>query len=159
MTFTLQSPAFKSETQIPVKYTCEGLNISPPLKWYGAPMGTQSYVLFVEDPDVPTPQTPMRTWVHWIVYDIPAEVQSADEGELPVGGKCGRNDWMRADYGGPCPPIGRHRYFHTLYALDRFIANFESPTKRELLKSMEGHVLDKAVLIGTYKKAGRFVAR
>ena len=150
----ISSPAFAEGEPIPALYTCEGSDISPPLQWSGVPAGASSLALVCDDPDAP-----MGTWVHWVVYDIPADVQSIEEGQLPLGGKCGRNDWMRSDYGGPCPPVGRHRYVHTLYALDRFVANFEAPTKEELLKEMNGHVLQTAVLVGTYEKAGRFIAR
>jgi Raf kinase inhibitor-like YbhB/YbcL family protein len=163
MAFLLQSSAFAPGASIPARYTCDGLNISPPLQWSGAPAGTQSFVLIVDDPDAPNPSAPKRTWVHWVVYDIPADLTGFPEGETPAGAKCGTNDWQRADYGGPCPPVGRHRYFHKLYALDRLIANFRSPTKAEILRAMEDHVLGEAVLIGTYQKSGqksgRLVAR
>lgn len=159
MSLVLQSPAFSSDGTIPSKYTCEGRNISPPLQWHGAPSGTVSYVLIVDDPDAPNPQAPERTWVHWVLYDIPRDVSEVQEGQLPPGAKCGKNDWRRADYGGPCPPQGRHRYFHKLYALDKFIANFRTPTKDQILRAMKGHVLDEAELIGTYQKSGRRAVR
>lgn len=159
MSLVLQSSAFAADGTIPSKYTCEGRNISPPLQWHGAPPGTASYVLIVDDPDAPNPQSPERTWVHWVLYDIPADVSGTKEGRVPAGAKCGRNDWQRSDYGGPCPPIGRHRYFHKLYALDKFIANFSSPSKDEILGAMKGHVLDEATLVGTYQKSGRRAVR
>ena len=154
MSLVLQSPSFRSNGAIPSQHTCEGRNISPPLQWRGAPPGTASYVLIVDDPDAPNPEAPERTWVHWVLYDIPAEVAEMKEGQLPPGAKCGKNDWMRAEYGGPCPPQGRHRYFHKLYALDNFIANLLTPTKSEVLRAIEGHVLDQSTLIGTYQKSG-----
>jgi len=159
MTFMLQSSAFSPGGAIPAKYTCEGQNISPPLQWSGVPQATRSYVLIVDDPDAPNPQAPQRTWVHWVLYDIPAETTEVRAGEVPEGAKLGRNDWNRYDYGGPCPPIGCHRYFHKLYALDRLMANSHEPTKDELLKAMEGHVLSEAVLIGTYQRTTKLAAR
>jgi Raf kinase inhibitor-like YbhB/YbcL family protein len=159
MSFILRSSAFSAGSPIPRKYTCQGLNVSPPLSWSGAPEGTKSFVLIVEDPDAPNPNAPQRTWVHWVLYDIPAHTTTAREGEIPEGARCGENDWKRADYGGPCPPVGRHRYFHRLYAVDRFLANARRPTKADLLHAMEGHILGEATLIGTYEKAGWRVVR
>ncbi len=159
MGFAITSSAFIEGSPIPRKYTCDGANISPPLRWSGAPTGTTSYVLVLEDPDSPNPRAPQRTWVHWLLYDIPAMVHETLEGHAPPGAQCGLNSWNHALYGGPCPPIGRHRYFHKLYALDRWMPSLREPTKDELGAAMEGHVLGQAVLIGTYERRGHAVVR
>ncbi len=156
MAFRLTSPAFKNMEEIPTKYTCEGEDISPPLSWSDPPEGTKSFALIVDDPDAPDPKAPKVVWVHWVLYNIPAQVrelpEDADRKGLPPGTKRGLNDWKRADYGGPCPPIGRHRYFFKLYALDTELPDLGVPTKQELLRAMEGHILGEATLIGTYQK-------
>ena len=156
MTFQLRSSAFADQGSIPRLYTCEGEDISPPLSWSGAPPSAQSFVLIVEDPDAPDPRAPRMTWVHWLLYNIPVAVRAlpkgASQGGTPAGTGQGLNDWKRADYGGPCPPVGRHRYFHKMYALDRMLPDLGSPTKAQLLGAMKGHVLAEAVLIGTYQK-------
>lgn len=158
MSFTLVSPAFAPQAEIPTRHTCEGDDVSPPLAWSGAPAGTQSFALVVDDPDAPDPQAPKMTWVHWVLYDIPASAAGLPEGvapgALPTGTRQGRNDWKRTGYGGPCPPIGRHRYFHKLYALDAVLPDLNEPTKAQLEKAMAGHVLAKAELVGTYRKRG-----
>ena len=122
MPFTLTSSAFGDGQPIPVQYTCDGDDRSPPLAWDGIPQGTQSLVLIVDDPDAPDPNAPKMTWVHWVLYNLPHSCTQLDESvqasDLPPGTKEGVNDWKRTGYGGPCPPIGRHRYFHKLYALD-----------------------------------------
>ncbi|RMH39946.1 MAG: YbhB/YbcL family Raf kinase inhibitor-like protein [Deltaproteobacteria bacterium] len=157
----LESPAFADGESIPPKYTCEGDDVSPPLAWSGAPAGTRSFALIVDDPDAPDPAAPKMTWVHWVVFDIPADVaalaENAAAGGLPPGARQGTNDWKRVGYGGPCPPIGRHRYVHKLYALDTLLAptGLTAPTKRDLLAAVEGHVLAQATLIGTYAKRGK----
>jgi Raf kinase inhibitor-like YbhB/YbcL family protein len=157
MTLTLTSTAFTAGGEIPKKYTCDGDDTSPPLTWSGTPDGTQSFVLIVDDPDAPDPKAPQRTWVHWVLYDIPPAATSLPEGaksgNLPKGTKEGRNDWKRTGYGGPCPPTGRHRYFHKLYALDNTLPEMKGPTKQDLEKAMSGHVLAKAELIGTYQRS------
>ncbi|WP_372883208.1 YbhB/YbcL family Raf kinase inhibitor-like protein [Psychromonas sp.] len=157
MTLTLQSSAFTGGGEIPRKYTCEAQNISPPLSWQGAPEGTRSLVLIVDDPDAPDPNAPKMTWVHWLVYNIPPETTALIEGagadSLPVGALQGVNDWKKAAYGGPCPPIGRHRYFHKLYALDTVLMLSNNPTKSELEKAFKGHVIAQTELIGTYEKS------
>jgi hypothetical protein len=130
--------------------------VSPPLSWSGAPQGTKSFALIVDDPDAPDPKAPKMTYVHWVVHNIPAGTASLPEGAtrsgLPAGAVQGLNDWKRVGYGGPCPPIGRHRYFHKLYALDTDLPGLERPTKQQLLDAMKGHVLAEAQLVGTYQK-------
>ena len=156
MAFTLTSSSFQNEHSIPSKYTCEGADESPPLAWTGAPAGTKSFALVVDDPDAPDPKAPKMTWVHWVMVDIPASAseiaEDADEGDLPEGAREGKNDWKKIGWGGPCPPIGRHRYFFKLYALDTTLPMLAAPTKAELEKAMKGHVLGEAVLMGTYQK-------
>lgn len=154
-TFSLRSSAFANEQEIPKKYTCEGGDVAPPLEWSGFPATTKSFALIVDDPDAPDPAAPKTTWVHWVVYDIPASTQSLPEGgALPAGAKQGLNDWKKPAYGGPCPPIGRHRYFHKLYALDVVLPDLGSPTKADLESAMRGHIVGTGVLMGTYQKKG-----
>jgi len=159
MPFALWSPAFSHGGEIPRIYTCEGRDVSPPLSWSGAPDGTKSFALVVDDPDAPDPRAPRMTWVHWVLYDLPSTIRKLPEGvmldALPTATKEGQNDWKRTGYGGPCPPIGRHRYFHKLYALDTVLTDLRTPTKSQLEQAMEGHVLARAELIGTYQKEGR----
>lgn len=154
MALELRSTVFAHAGEIPAKYTCEGQNVSPPLDWSGLPPGTKSLVLIVDDPDAPDPAAPKMTWVHWLLYNIPASVSSLPEAmqQLPTGTRCGLNDWKRSDYGGPCPPIGRHRYFHKLYALDTLLPELGSPDKAALEARMQGHVIAQAELVGTYQK-------
>jgi Raf kinase inhibitor-like YbhB/YbcL family protein len=154
--FAVHSPAFPAGGEIPARYTCEGADRSPPLAWSEPPPGTRSFALVVDDPDAPDPAAPKTTWVHWVVVGIPSKVRElsdgAGSGVLPTGARNGLNDWKRPDYGGPCPPIGRHRYFHKLYALDTNLSELSSPTKAELEQAMQGHVLARAELVGTYEK-------
>jgi len=158
MTMRLTSDAFAQGKEIPARYTCEGTDVSPALAWDGVPEGARTLTLIVDDPDAPDPRAPTMTWVHWVLHDIPpaagglGEAISADA--LPPGTREGRNDWKRTGYGGPCPPIGRHRYFFKLYALDTSLAGLEEPTRAELERAMEGHVLAEASLMGTYEKHG-----
>jgi Raf kinase inhibitor-like YbhB/YbcL family protein len=156
MTFILTSPAFPPNGEIPREHTCDGEDISPPLAWSGAPAGTRSFALIVDDPDAPDPRAPKTVWVHWILYDIPATAGSlprgATTGELPPGTKEGINDWKRTGYGGPCPPVGRHRYFHKLYALDAELGDLGKPTRSQLETAMKGHALAEAELVGTYQR-------
>jgi Raf kinase inhibitor-like YbhB/YbcL family protein len=158
MGLALTSPAFAPGAEIPAAFTCEGRDISPLLEWTGVPDGTRSLVLIVDDPDAPDPAAPKMTWVHWVLYDLPPQSRSLPEGvsssNLPAGTREGRNDWKRTGYGGPCPPIGRHRYFHKLYALDVVLGDLGTPTKAEVEKAMKGHVLASADLMGTYQKKG-----
>ncbi len=153
--FTITSVAFDKNGAIPPKYTSQGEDVSPPLAWEGAPVGTRSYVLIVDDPDAPDPRAPQRTWVHWLLYNIPAETHhlptDASGNRLPAGTRSGLNDWKRTGYGGPAPPVGRHRYFHKLYALDIELPDLEQPTKARLLNAMKGHVLAETQLVGTYQ--------
>lgn len=152
----LTSSAFAAGMPIPAKFTCEGQDLSPALAWQNPPRGVRSYVLIVDDPDAPDPAAPQRTWVHWLLYNLPAETAGLPEGlasdDLPPGTLEGRNDWNRTGYGGPCPPIGRHRYFHKLYALNAMLPDLGQPDKAALIAAMEGHVLDEAQLMGTYMK-------
>ena len=149
----LTSTAFVDNGEIPSAYTCEGADRSPPLAWEEAPVGTKSLALIVDDPDAPDPRAPKITWVHWVVYNLPATVTGLPEGgKLPSGGRQGLNDWKRAAYGGPCPPVGRHRYFFKLYALDSELPDLGGPNKAALELAIDGHVLATAELIGTYQK-------
>ena len=156
MSFKVSSSAFAPNGSIPSRYTCEGADISPPLEWTGAPDGTRSFALIVDDPDAPDPAKPQRVYVHWVVYNIPANttrlVENAAQTGLPQGAKQGSNDWGKQTYGGPCPPIGRHRYFFKVYALDSELT-LNNPTKDQLEKAMQGHRLANAEVIGTYQKA------
>jgi len=156
MAFRLQSSAFAAGAEIPRRHTCQGEDLSPPLSWTEPPAGTRSLALVVDDPDAPDPRAPKTTWVHWVVVGIPARTRALAEGagggQLPAGARNGRNDFGRADWGGPCPPIGRHRYVHKLYALDVELDELAAPTKAELERAMQGHVLARAELIGTYEK-------
>ncbi len=149
----LTSSAFAQNGAMPRRHTCDGGDVSPPLAWSGLPAGTKSLALIVEDPDAPDPAAPKTTWVHWVLYDIPPDATGLAEGakELPAGTLAGRNDWQRTGYGGPCPPIGRHRYFHKLYALDTLLQGLDRPTKAVLEKAMQGHILGRAELVGTYQ--------
>jgi hypothetical protein len=156
MTLTLSSPSFAHGGEIPERHTCEGRDVSPALAWQGVAPAAKALVLIVDDPDAPDPKAPKTTWVHWILYNLPPSATGLAEGvaprDLPAGTREGLNDWKRTGYGGPCPPIGRHRYFHKLYALDRTLPDLGAPTKAQLEKAMEGHVLQKAELMGTYQK-------
>jgi Raf kinase inhibitor-like YbhB/YbcL family protein len=156
MALTLTSKSFLHNAEIPPNYTCDGKDISPELSWTKIPDGTRSLVLVVDDPDAPDPAQPKMTWVHWILYNIPPDTNGLSEdvqtNEFPPGTLQGINDWQRTGYGGPCPPIGNHRYFHKLYALDILLPNLRHPTKVILEKSMEGHIIAHAELIGLYQR-------
>ncbi len=158
MNFTIESAAFGPDCPIPGKHTCDGDDHSPPLAWHGAPDGTKSFALVVDDPDAPDPAAPCMTWVHWVLYNLPATAtglaEDVDPEALPAGTLEGLNDWGRTGYGGPCPPIGRHRYFHKLYALDTVLPDLHRPHKAALEKAMHRHILAEAVLVGTYLKRG-----
>lgn len=156
MAFQITSPAFPPHGPIPSRYTCEGPDLAPPLEWTGAPPGTRSLALIVDDPDAPDPRRPRMTWVHWVLFNLPPDATGLPEGVtadgLPPGTGEGVNDWKRTGYGGPCPPVGRHRYFHKLYALDTRLEGLRHPTKAQVEAAMEGHVLGRAELVGTYQK-------
>ena len=156
MDFTLTSPNFTANGEIPAPHTCEGKDVSPALSWSGAPAGTRSFALIVDDPDAPDPRAPRMTWVHWVLYNLPADAGGLAEGvrarDLPAGTRQGKNDWKRTGYGGPCPPVGRHRYFHKLYALDAVLPDLREPSKAKLEEAMAGHVLARVELVGTYQK-------
>jgi Raf kinase inhibitor-like YbhB/YbcL family protein len=152
----LTSSAFGDGGRIPRLYTCEGQDISPALAWSGVPARAKTLALVVEDPDAPDPAAPRMTWIHWVLYNIPANAeklpQAVTPGALPVGTAQGRNDWRRTGYGGPCPPIGRHRYFFKLYAVDTTLPDLRQPTKGSLEQAMLGHVVAETDLMGTYQK-------
>jgi Raf kinase inhibitor-like YbhB/YbcL family protein len=157
MAMTLTSPSFEAGREIPQRHTCEGQDVSPALHWADLPAGTRSLALVVDDPDAPDPKAPKKTWVHWVVYDIPATASGLPEGaaagSLPSGARVAKNDFGGAKWGGPCPPIGRHRYFFKLYALDATLPPDGVATKAALEKAMQGHILAQAQLMGTYQKA------
>jgi Raf kinase inhibitor-like YbhB/YbcL family protein len=159
MTLSLTSSAFVEGGEIPTRYTCEGQGVSPPLAWSELPSGTRSLALIVDDPDAPDPKAPKMTWVHWVLYNLPPTTgqlpEAVERTALPAGTREGLNDWKLPGYGGPCPPIGRHRYFHKLYALDAVLPDLGQPTKAQLEKAIQGHVLAQAELVGTYEKKGR----
>ena len=149
----LLCPLFVHNEMIPSRFTCDGQDISPPLQWKNAPPETQSFALIMDDPDAP-----IGTWVHWILFNIPAHMDQLGEDiklgyNFPVGAKHGRNSWKRTDYGGPCPPGGTHRYFFKLFALDRALEIDEGITKKILLKEMQGHILNSCEMIGFYKRS------
>jgi Raf kinase inhibitor-like YbhB/YbcL family protein len=156
MALTLRSSAFQPNGEIPKRHTCEGGDVAPPLTWSDAPAGTKSFALIVDDPDAPDPKAPRMTWVHWVLYSLPASATGLPEGvkpaDLPAGTRQGLNDWKRTGYGGPCPPIGRHRYFFKLYALDTVLPDLGEASKAQVEQAMKGHVLANAELVGTYQK-------
>jgi Raf kinase inhibitor-like YbhB/YbcL family protein len=156
MTLTIKSSAFDNGGAIPSKYTCVGKDISPPLTWTGVPESARSLVLIVDDPDAPDPEAPKMTWVHWVLHNIPTDISGLPEGmtsaTLPPGVVEGLNDWKRVGYGGPCPPIGRHRYFFKLYALDTVFEGLIAPTKAQVEAAMKGHVIVQSEIMGTYQK-------
>lgn len=159
VTLTLTSPAFDNHGAIPAAYTCEGNDTSPALVWAGVPAAAQSLALIVDDPDAPDPAAPKTTWVHWVLYNLPPTTSglaaATPPDQLPSGTREGTNDWQRTGYGGPCPPIGRHRYFFKLYALDTVLPDLHQPTKAQLAQAMTGHVLAQTELVGTYQKGQR----
>lgn len=152
MALEIVSPAFEAGGEIPREHTCDGADRSPPLAWRGVPNGTRSLALIVDDPDAPDPAAPKTVWVHWVVFNIPAGVTACEAGETPAGAREGLNDWGQPGYRGPCPPVGRHRYFFKLYALDAELPDMDSPTKARLEQAMAGHVLAEAQLVGHYQR-------
>jgi len=153
MALKIESPTFKQEATIPSHYTCEGKDISPALSWSGAPTGVKSWALIMDDPDAP-----MGTWIHWVLYNLPANTTNLAEGvatqeTLPNGAKQGITDFRRVGYGGPCPPPGKpHRYFFKLYALDTMLNLPPKATKQQLLDAMKGHILGETQLMGKYQR-------
>ena len=151
LTISLTSPEFAANGAIPAIRTCNGADLSPPLRWSGVPAEAKSLALIVDDPDAPG-----GTWVHWVLYDIPPGVEDMGDGAgggvVPPGTKPGRNGWKTTGYRGPCPPGGRHRYVHKLYALDVVLGDLHEPTKAELERAMQGHVLARGELVGTYQR-------
>lgn len=152
----LTSPSFENQGEIPKKYTCDGEDIPPALTWSNVPEGTKSFAMIIDDPDAPDPANPRMTWVHWVLYNIPAMTSSLTEGvkenDLPKGTLEGLNDWKKTGYGGPCPPVGKQRYFHKVYALDIVLPDLKQPTKAKLEKAMEEYVLSKTELVGLYQR-------
>lgn len=153
MSLKITSTTFEHGREIPRRFTCDDADVSPPLQWEGVPEGTRSLALIVDDPDAPDPAAPKMTWVHWVLYNLPADTTGLAEAvdAPPPGTMDGLNDWNRTGYGGPCPPVGRHRYFFKLYALDTVLPDLSEPTKQLLEAAMAGHVLAEAVLMGTYQ--------
>jgi len=152
MDIKIKSPAFVPGGKIPGKYTCDGMDISPPLAWTSGPEGTKTFALICDDPDAP-----MGTWVHWVLFNLPADIIELRENvpperELESGAKQGMNDFRKIGYGGPCPPGGTHRYYFKLYALDTEINLEAGATKSELLKAVEGHILAEGQLMGKYER-------
>ena len=152
MPLELTSTAFAPGEPIPRKYTCDGEDISPLLQWSDPPQGTKSFTLIADDPDAP-----VGTWVHWVLYNLPAETRALPEAvppdaDLPDGSRHGQNSWPRLGYGGPCPPSGTHRYFFKLYALDTVLDLKSGASKKQLLQAMEGHILGQAELMGLYTR-------
>ena len=156
MSMQITSTAFSPNDSIPSLYTCDGSDMSPPLKWSGLPEGTKGLVLIVDDPDAPDPAAPKMTWVHWVLYNIPPDTTGLSQdirvSGLPPGTGQGLNDWKRTGYGGPCPPIGQHRYFFKLYALNTLLTGLGNPTKARLEQAMRNHIIAQTSLIGTYKR-------
>jgi len=158
MSIAITSEAFAEGQRIASKYTCDAEDVSPPLAWSGLPEGTQSLALIVDDPDAPDPAAPKMIWVHWVLYNLPADCAGLPEAiaaeGLPAGTLEGNNDWKQTGYRGPCPPIGEHRYFFKLYALDAVLDDLGEPTKARLETAMKGHIIESAKLVGTYQRLG-----
>lgn len=159
MALGFTSFAFANGGEIPSLHTCDGKDLSPALGWSGVPDSARSLVLIMDDPDAPDPAAPRMVWVHWILYDLPPKAMSLAQAvkpeALPAGTREGLNDWGRTGYGGPCPPIGRHRYFFKLYALDTLLPDLHRPNKAKLEAAMKGHIVEQATLMGTYQRARR----
>lgn len=156
MTLKLTSTAFPHQGDIPSLYTCDGRDISPPLNWAGVPPNTKSLALIAYDPDAPDPAAPKMIWVHWVLYNLPWDCnglrQDVGSRDLPAGTREGQNNWRRTGYGGPCPPIGRHRYFFKLLALGTVLPDLGSPGKTQLEEAMAAHILEETELMGTYQR-------
>lgn len=155
MALALSTPVFDHQGEIPATYTCDGADVSPQLQWSGIPEQARSLVLIVDDPDAPDPAHPRMTWVHWLIYNLPPDSKGLPEGmspeQIPQGSLNGINDWKREGYGGPCPPVGRHRYFFKLYALDTVLDDLHGPGKAQLEAVMQGHIIESTELVGTYQ--------
>jgi len=152
MDLKVTSSAFQEGGLIPPKYTCDGADVSVPLRWDNVPQGTKSIALISDDPDAP-----MGTWVHWVLFNLPGETKELAENipadkTLPSGARQGTNDFRKIGYGGPCPPGGTHRYFFKIYALDTLLDLPAGARKAELLKAMEGHIVGQGQLMGKYKR-------
>lgn len=154
--FQITSTAFGDQEEIPAKHTCEDKDISPALEWASVPEGTQSLALIVDDPDAPDPNAPKMVWVHWVLFNLPPDSQALPEGvssdALPEGTREGLNDWKETGWRGPCPPVGKHRYFFRLYALDCRLDEQRQVDRARLDQMMQGHILGEAVVMGTYQK-------
>ncbi|HZU99546.1 MAG TPA: YbhB/YbcL family Raf kinase inhibitor-like protein [Planctomycetota bacterium] len=157
MVFAIRSTSFQDGSAIPTRFTQDGEDVSPAVSCSEVPEGTKSLALIVDDPDAPDPAAPKTTFVHWVVFDIPPDAKGLPEGGLPAGAKQGKNDAGSVGYVGPAPPKGKHRYFFKLYALDTTL-NLNEPTKKDLEKAMQGHVLAQAQVMGTFQRAGREAA-
>ena len=158
MALVIKSTAFGANGGIPIKHTCEDVDLSPALEWSGVPPRAKSLALIVDDPDAPDPLAPKMVYVHWVLYDLPPSTTGLPEGAtaatLPKGTREGKNDWGKSGYMGPCPPIGRHRYFFKLYALDTLLDRVSAgATKAELEAAMKGHIIEQAEVVGTYQGA------
>ena len=158
--FTLSSAAFQTGATIPSRFTCDGKDLSPPLRWSNAPAGTASFALIVDDPDAPDPAAPKQVWVHWLLYNLPPDhlelVEGAGNREPAVPARHAITDAHTTGYHGPCPPIGTHRYFFRLSALDCVLPDLGPRARRsDLEQAMDGHVLGAAELMGRYTRAGR----
>jgi Raf kinase inhibitor-like YbhB/YbcL family protein len=149
MSFTIKTTSFKDNGEIPLKYTCDGENISPPLQWEGFPNETKSFVLIVDDPDAP-----LGTWNHWIIYNIPENITKLEENIkiLPGSAKLGKNSWGKDNYGGPCPSKGEHRYYFKLYSLDKKIESELKISRANIGELIKYHIIDEGILMGRYSR-------
>lgn len=152
MAIKVESAAFEHGARIPARFTCDGDDTSPPIRWSGLPAGTQSLVLISDDPDAP-----VGTWDHWVIFNIPGNSNGLDEGvprvgELSDGSRQGRNSWRRLGYGGPCPPSGTHRYYFRLFALDSALKLEAGSDKKQVQQAMQGHILAEGELLGLYSR-------
>ncbi len=150
------SQAFRDDGPIPVDFTCDGENVSPPLSWTGVPDEAESLIVIIDDPDAPDPEEPEGVWVHWLLYNLPPTTTNLPRAvapeDLPQGTRVGRNDWGLTRYNGPCPIVGRHRIPHKVYALDTVLPDLEHPTKSKLIEAMRGHVIARGRMTGTYER-------
>lgn len=153
MAFTISSPSFQNGGEIPKKFTCDGADVSPELRWSSPPAGTQSFALIADDPDAP-----VGTWTHWVLFDLPAQTTFLPESvtkvdDLPAGGRQGRNDFRKIGYGGPCPPPGKpHRYFFKLYAIDKKLNLRPGASKQDVEQAMQDHIVGQAEFFAKYQR-------